>query len=193
MSQGPSAESWAARQRELRRAWLRGTGIAAVAILIGGLLAGGFVAARYEAQMGQVRREAFAFRERLQAEDSARRERASTDQRVVSLLADPATRVIALRAGTAGGTAQGRAVWNDAMGGQIWVSGLAPTPGGKVYLVWAVRAGKSSPAVSLSVDATGRGSAALPPLGGPVEAFVVTLEPTGGGATPTGPVVLSSR
>lgn len=189
MTGEPSRESWAARQRELRRAWLRGTVIAAAALAIGALLGGGFVAARYEAQMGQVRREAFRFRERLREAEVALRARASADQRVVELLRDPATRVIALRGVGPGATAQGRVVWSEPAGGHIFVSGLPPAPAGKAYAVWAVQGGKPRPAASLALDPTGRGSQPLPPLGA-VEAFVVTLEPAGGSVAPTGPVVL---
>jgi hypothetical protein len=187
MNREPSAQSWAARQRELRRAWLRGTAIAAAGVLVGGLLAGGFVAARYEAQMGQVRREAFAFRERLRTEEAARRERTSAGQRIVDMLSEPATRVIPLRG------AGGNAAWNEGAGGQIVVSGLPPAPAGQSYAVWAVRAGKSSIAAILAVDATGRGSQPLASTGTPVEGFLVTLEPTSVGPAPTGPAVLTSR
>ena len=192
MTEESSRESWAARQRELRRAWIRGSVIAAAAMAVGGLLAGGFVAARYEAQMGQVRREAFAFRERLREEEAARRARAAADQRVVELLGDPATRVIALRGVGPGAAAQGRVMWSEPAGGHIFVSGLPAPPDGKAYAVWAVQGGKPRLAASLAVDATGRGSQPLPPLGA-VEAFVVTLEPVGGSTAPTGPVVLTSR
>ena len=192
MTDDPSRELWAARQRELRRTWIRGTAIGGVAVAVGALLGGGFVAARYEAQMGQVRREAFAFRERLREEDAARRTRVSADQRVVELLRNPATRLITLRGAGPASTARGRVVWSEPAGGHILVSGLPPAPDGNTYVVWAVQGGKPRSASSLVADASGSGSQPLPPLGA-VEAFVVTLEPEGGSARPTGPVVLASR
>lgn len=192
MTEDPSRELWAARQRELRRAWIRGTAVGGVAMAVGALLGGGFVAARYEAQMGQVRREAFAFRERLREEDAARRARVSADQRVVELLRSPATRLITLRGAGPASSAQGRLVWSEPAGGHILVSGLPSAPDGNTYVVWAVQGGKPRTASSLTVDASGSGSQPLPPLG-TVEAFIVTLEPEGGSARPSGFVVLSSR
>jgi Anti-sigma-K factor rskA, C-terminal len=192
VAENPSRELWAERQRELRRAWIRGTVIAAVALVVGALLGSGFVAARYEAQMGQVRREAFAFRERLREEDAARRARMSADERVVELLRNPATRLITLRATGQASGASGRVVWSEPAGGHILLSGLSPAPEGQTYTVWAVQGGKPRLASSLSVDASGNGSQPLPPLGA-VETFVVTLEPSGGSAAPTGPVLLTSR
>lgn len=192
MTEDPARELWAARQRELRRAWVRGTAIGGVALVVGALLGGGFVASRYEAQMGQVRREAFAFRERLRQEDSTRRARVSADQRVVELLRNPATRLITLRGAGPASSAQGRVVWGEPTGGHILVSGLPPAPDGNTYVVWAVQGGKPRIASTLVVDASGSGSQPLPPLGA-VEAFLVTLEPEAGSARPTGSVVLSSR
>lgn len=192
MSENPSRELWAERQRELRRAWIRGTVIAAVALVVGALLGGGFVAARYEAQMGQVRRDAFAFRERLREEDAARRARVSADERAVELLRDPATRLITLRGAGAASSARGRVVWSEPAGGHILVSGLPPAPDDKTYVVWAIQGGKPRSASSLSVDASGNGSQSLPPLG-VVEAFLVTLEPAGGSPAPTSPAALASR
>lgn len=191
MSDEPIQRSAAAR--DLRRAWRRGTVIAAAAMLVGGLLAGGFVAARYEAQMGQVRRDALAFRERLRQEGGVLRERAASDERIVDLLRDPATRVIALRGAGPSPAAQGRVIWHDKAGGHIFVTGLPPAPAGKVYALWAIRAGRPSPAGVLPLDPAGQGSVSLAPREGPVEAFVVTLEPAPAGPEPTGPVVLASR
>jgi hypothetical protein len=192
MTEDLSRDLWAARQRELRRAWIRGTAIGGVAVVVGAFLGGGFVAARYEAQMGQVRREAFAFRERLREEDAARRARVSADQRVVELLRNPTTRLITLRgAGPASG-AQGRVVWSEPAGGHILVAGLPPAPDGNTYVVWVVQGGKPRNASLLSVDASGSGSQPLPPLGA-AEGFVVTFEPEATRAQPTGSVVLSSR
>jgi Anti-sigma-K factor rskA, C-terminal len=192
VAENPSRELWAERQRELRRAWIRGTVIAAVALVVGALLGGGFVAARYEAQMGQVRREAFAFKERLREEDAARRARVSADERAVELLREPATRLITLRGAGAASSARGRVVWSEPAGGHILVSGLPPAPDDMTYVVWAIQGGKPRTASTLNVDVSGNGSQPLPPLGA-VEAFLVTLEPASGSAAPTGPAALASR
>jgi hypothetical protein len=159
---------------------------------VGGFLAGGFVAARYEARLGQVRREAFAFREGLRQEEATLRERAAAYQRLVELLRDPATRVTTLRGAGPAATAHGRVVWHQAAGGHVVVAGLPPAPAGQAYALWGIRAGRPRAAAVIPVDARGQGSQPLGPLGA-VEAFVVTLEPAASGPVPLGPVVLSTR
>jgi hypothetical protein len=170
---------------ELRRTWLRWTVAAATAILTGGVLAGMFVAARYEARLGQVQREMSALREGFRREEF--------NQSVVDLLRDPATLVVVLRgAGPALG-AHGRVVWRDGAGGHVFLSKLPPAPKRMAYELWTIRGRRPRPAGRFQPDAEGRATARVPPVGGPVEAFMVTLEPVGGVPAPTGPVVLASR
>jgi hypothetical protein len=142
---------------------------------------GMFVAARYEARLGQLAREASALRHRLAATEN-----------MVALLRDPSTRVIALRGTGPSPDAIGRLVWNPAAGGQLLVSNLPPAPAGKAYELWTISGGQPSPAGVFQVDASGLASHAVAPSGRPVDVFAVTLEPAAGVAAPTGPIVLAS-
>ena len=76
------------------------------------------------------------------------------------------------------------------------VSGLAPLPSGRVYALWFV--GVSAPpasAATFTVDTDGRAWVVVSvPL--PLEetrAILVTEEPQGGSAGPTGPALLEAR
>jgi anti-sigma-K factor RskA len=72
------------------------------------------------------------------------------------------------------------------------VAKLPPAPEGKTYELWTITGGKPSPAGVFQVDAAGQASHKVPPGGGPVEVFAITLEPLGGVAAPTGSIVLAS-
>lgn len=177
---------------ELRRAWIRWTVAAAAAMLVGGFLAGGFVAARYEARLGQVAREMGELRERLRAEESTLRDRLAEYQGVVELLRDPATRVVVLRGAGPSPEAHGRVVWHETAGGHVVVAKLPPAPEGKAYEMWAIAGGRPRPAGMFQVDASGHAVHRVEPSGGPVDVFAVTLEPAAGPPAPTGPIVLVS-
>ncbi|MBI4594302.1 MAG: anti-sigma factor, partial [Candidatus Rokubacteria bacterium] len=169
-------------RRNLRRAWRRWSAATAAAMVVGGLLAGGWVAARYEARLGQAVRELSALRERVVAE-----------QAIVVLLRDPATQVVALRGLGPSPAARGRVIWHETAGGRLVVANLSPAPAGKIYEVWTIRGGAPGPAGVFQVDARGEAVHRIAPAGGPVDVFAVTLEPAGGGPAPTGPRVLASR
>jgi Tfp pilus assembly protein PilN len=171
----------AIERRRLQRLWLTGTLVAVTAMLVGGLLVGGWVAARYEARLGRAARELATLRERARAE-----------QELDELLRDPATRIVVLR-GVAAAEARGVVVWNDSHGGQLLASGLPRAPAGKVYALWIRRGGAARPAGVLPVDGRGDAVQRIARADGGVDGFTVTLEPASGAATPTGPTVLASR
>ncbi len=161
-------------------------------MLVGGFLAAGFVAARYEARLGHVVREVAALRERLLRDDAALRARMAEYQSIVELLRDPATRVVVLRGAGPSPEAHGRVVWHEAAGGHMVVAKLPPPPEGKTYEAWTIAGSRPSPAGVFDVDASGHAVHRLPPTGGPVDVFAITLEPSGGTQAPTGPIVLAS-
>jgi hypothetical protein len=146
--------------------------VTVVAVVAGAGLTAVYVATRYEARIGLMVRETLAQRDHTN-----------------DLLRDPATRLMDLRGRP---PASGRVVWNEARGGLLLVSGLAPAPVGKTYEAWTMAAGTARPAGVFDVDMRGRASHALAVTGGAVDAFTVTLEPDGGGRAPTGPTVLAS-
>jgi hypothetical protein len=174
-----------AQQRALRRRWLWGTFGAATALLAGALLGGWFVAIRYEARLGSLARELSAVRRLL-----AERDPGAAEPALGALLRHPATRVFALR-GTTGEVA-GRVVWRDGVGGWLFAGPLLPAPEGRVYALWALRAGRPYPGGPLALSPEGHVAQRVPVVPGPVEAFVVSVEPSAPGPEPAGPVSLSS-
>jgi len=178
--------------RALRRTWLRWSAVAAAAMVVGGFLAGSYVAARYEARLGQIARETSALRDQLRKQEAALRERVALEERMLALLRDPATRVVALRGAGPGREAHGRVVWHATAGGYLVVANLPPAPEGKAYELWTIAGGKPSPAGVFQVGASGEASHPVAPTGGPVDVFAVTIEPAGGVPAPTGPIVLAS-
>lgn len=94
--------------------------------------------------------------------------------------------------GRPGQTAQ--VLWSRTQGVAVAATGLPVPPAGKTYQVWLVTAGRATSAGLLSVDSTGRASAVFDAPAGlprPVIRSVITLEPDGGSASPTGPAVLA--
>jgi hypothetical protein len=179
------------REPAVRRSvWLPWALGMAAAVVAAVWLTAGFVASRYEARIGQMARETAGARERLAQQEAALR----AEIAVVELLRDPATKVVGLRGAGPSPEAEGRLVWHEARGGQLFVANLPPPPEGRAYELWTITAGTPRPAGVFQTDATGRGSHRVPaaPGAGPVDVFAVTLEPAGGVPQPTGPIVLAS-
>jgi anti-sigma-K factor RskA len=171
-----------------RRRWLPWTlGIVAAAVAAGAFSAA-YVAARYEARLGQMARETTAARERLARTETELREE-------LALLRDPTTRLVELRGLEAAPSAVARVVWTDKGGGLLLATGLPPLPPGKVYALWTL-AGDVPRAAGVFVPGEG-GRATLKvapePTGGPTRVLSVTLEPEGGVTVPTGAIVLAPR
>jgi anti-sigma-K factor RskA len=112
---------------------------------------------------------------------------------VLRVLGGPRTITAAL-APSEGVAGRGR-VMVDAISGEaaIVLAGLAPPGAGKVYELWAIRGSAApEPAGVFTVDAHGSAATAGGRIERPAEvtAFAVSIEPTGGSKTPTGPIVL---
>lgn len=91
--------------------------------------------------------------------------------------------------------ARGR-VLVDASSGEaaIFVSGLAPTGPGKTYELWSIRGNHPpEPAGVFAVGDTAAVAARVARIerAHEVTAFTVSIEPSGGSTTPTGPIVLA--
>jgi anti-sigma-K factor RskA len=175
------------RRRRLR--WALASAAAVVGV---SAFAAGLVASRYEARIGAMARETARIRADLRRQEAALRDRLAVSQGVIDLLLDPATRVVALRGTGPTPEAVGRLVWHGENGGYLFVANVSPTPPGKVLELWAISEGRPRPAGLFKVDASGRASQPVAPARFAVQTFAVTLEPEGGVATPTGPVVLAS-
>jgi hypothetical protein len=93
-----------------------------------------------------------------------------------------------------GGAGAGRVLVDTASGdAAIVVSGLVPAAEGKIYELWAIRGKKAPEPAGLIRIVDDRGGAVrLPIIARPSEvtAFAVSIEPRGGSAAPTGPIVL---
>ncbi|MBI4628388.1 MAG: anti-sigma factor [Candidatus Rokubacteria bacterium] len=167
---------------------------AAVAVIAVAAFTGGFVAARYEARLGQMARETIRIREQLQRDVAVLRDQIGVYRSAVELLRDPATQVVSLRGLGPSAAATGRVVWHAVAGGHLVVANLPRAPEGKAYELWTIGEGAPQPAGLFQVDAQGRGSRRVEPVAGgaPVKVFAVTLEPEGGVPAPTGPMVLAS-
>jgi len=83
--------------------------------------------------------------------------------------------------------------WNRAQQRAI-VNGyrLKPVPAGRAYQLWFIKDGRPVPSVTFKPSADGRAKVEqIPvPAGGAVSAAAVTVEPEGGSAQPTSPIVM---
>jgi len=86
----------------------------------------------------------------------------------------------------------GRAFWSRSAGLMFTAEGLPALPQGKVYQLWTIRGSVATGAGTFVPDAAGAASVtAIVAAGAEVpDAFGVTIEPAGGSATPTMPIVM---
>jgi anti-sigma-K factor RskA len=180
-------------ERRRRTGWWRWAVLAGAGLIIGAWLSAGYVAARYEARLGQMAREVAAVRTQLRRAEASLAARLDAYRGAVELLGDPGTRVIELRSRTAASAAEGRVIVHDTRGGHVFVTNLPPAPAGKTYALWAGDGATRRAAGIFQTDSAGRGHHAVAPLARPVTVLAITLEPAGGAPAPTGPEVLASR
>ncbi len=88
--------------------------------------------------------------------------------------------------------AAGRALWSQGAGLVFTAERLPALPAGRVYQLWAIAGTTPTGSGVFTPDAAGGASVTVPvPAGMPrPDAFGVTIEPAGGSATPTMPIVL---
>jgi len=88
--------------------------------------------------------------------------------------------------------AAGRAFWSRTAGLMFTADRLPPLPAGRVYQLWTITGTVATGAGTFTPDAQGAASVTAPVTAGVAvpDAFGVTIEPTGGSATPTMPIVL---
>ena len=171
-----------------RRRWLPWTiGIVAAAIAAGAFSAA-YVAARYEARLGQMARETSLAKERVARTEAALREE-------LDLLRDPTTRLVELRGQAAAPDAVARVLLTDKAGGLLLATKLPALPPGKVYALWTLAGDVPRAAGVFVPDDGGRATLKVAPeaTSAPGRVLSVTLEPEGGAPAPTGAVVLAPR
>ena len=156
-------------------------GIAAIAAIAVGLS----ISASYEKRLDALAREAVVLKAELERE-----------RRLLTMLSDPGTEIVALSGREPAPAARARMIWNAPVGGLLVAAGLPPAPAGKAYQLWAI-VGKNPPVSAgvFTVDAKGTGSLRVPPLigVGKVDVFAVTLEPAGGLPAPSGQMYLAGK
>ena len=86
----------------------------------------------------------------------------------------------------------GRAFWSRSAGLMFTAEGLPALPQGKVYQLWTIKGTVATGAGTFLPDAGGAASVttAVAATAEVPDAFGVTIEPTGGSATPTMPIVM---
>ena len=90
--------------------------------------------------------------------------------------------------------AAGWIVWSPAQQrGFLVVHYLPALPGGKTYQLWAMTGPQARSATVFQVDAVGHTALLVPVAVAHPDRFEITVEPAGGGAVPSGPVMLHGR
>jgi Anti-sigma-K factor rskA len=116
-------------------------------------------------------------------------------QRLANVLAASDVRVFPLLGLRTAAAANGRIFFSASRGVVASLSRLPPPATNQVYQVWLVTSGGSISLGFAAPDAQGRIDAAFDTpseLVGNVNGFMLSLEPTGGNAKPTGPIVIAS-
>jgi anti-sigma-K factor RskA len=114
---------------------------------------------------------------------------------LLALLTDPSAMHVTLVAAQSKPQPAAKAIYMPGNGALVFMaSNLAPLAPAKTYQLWLVpmRGDKLMPAGTFKPDSTGNAVVMMPPMSPGVEArtFAVTIEPEGGSATPTMPLVL---
>lgn len=190
-----SAGAAAARRAATRWRTL-GSLAAATTLVMGGLLAsvlrhGG---AR-ESELAQLRAANADLEARLDVQGKslvALREALESQAQVLRVLAGPRT-LVATLAPPGGQTASGRVVVDASTGeAALVVVGLDAPGEGKTYELWAIRGNRPpEPAGLFAGGGTAVAQMSRVPDPTSVTTFAVSIEPSGGSTSPTGPIVLA--
>ena len=137
-------------------------------------------------------REAGRMLQRVTAEATTSAARA---ERLANVLAAPDVQAFRMRGQRTAAAADGQMYSSASRGVALSGAKLPPLSASQTYQVWLVTTRGSIGLGFVAPDAQGRVSAAFdtpPHLPGSVTGFMLSLEPTGGNATPTGPIILAS-
>ena len=122
---------------------------------------------------------------------SLRRDRV-TLQHIMDVLKAPDTLRVGLKGQAGAPGAAGQAFWSRTAGLMFTADRLPALPAGRVYQLWTITGSIPTSAGTFEPDRSGSASvvASVPAGAPPPDAFGVTIEPAGGSATPTLPIVL---
>jgi hypothetical protein len=130
-----------------------------------------------------------ADRQIAEARETARRAEVTS-----TVLAAPDVLRLNLEGSDGTGRAAAQVLFSRSAGLVVSASHLAALASGTAYQVWLIGSGGPAGVGFLAPDASGRAVLAndsVPDVPRPVTGVMVTIEPTGGSATPTGPIVLT--
>jgi anti-sigma-K factor RskA len=172
------------KQRRTNPALIWGGWLAAAACLL-------YAVQIRESNQGMRRQLRVETAEIVQSSESSARAR-----QVLDLLSSPQAQRVTLVAAHSTPVPTGHAVYLPNRGALVFTaSNLAPLPANKTYELWVIPANGTAPvpAGTFQPDARGMASVLLPklPRGIQAKAFGVTMENSGGAATPTLPILLA--
>jgi anti-sigma-K factor RskA len=115
--------------------------------------------------------------------------------RVMNVLKAPDMLTVDLKGQSTMPDAAGRAFWSRTAGLMFTADRLPALPAGKVYELWTITGTAATGAGTFTPDGQGGASVSAVVAAGAQkpDAFGVTIEPTGGSATPTMPIVMVGK
>ena len=134
--------------------------------------------------------------EALRADATSNQATFKEARHLLALLTDPGAQHVTLVGAPAKPQPEGKAIYMPHNGALVFMaSNLAPLPPQKTYELWLMpmHGEKPMPAGMFKPDPKGNAMVMMPPMSPGVEArmFAVTIEPEGGSAAPTMPMVLA--
>lgn len=176
-----------------RRRWLRPAASAAAAAALA--LVAWQAAGTLERERGRRHQAELALARAEGAAQAAERERDHLIE-LVDTVAAPSARTVVLAGAEAVPGAKGRA-FVEPVGQRIvlLVHDLPPPPPGRTYQLWTIEAGVPASAGTFATSGAGlaRHATATPARLGEAIVLAVTVEPAGGVAQPSGPLVMAQR
>jgi hypothetical protein len=142
-----------------------------------------------------VERESRENRETVQRLTAEALSSATHAERLANVLAASDVRAYPLRGQRAAAAADGQVFFSASQGIALTASRLPPASSNQIYQVWMMTTRGPVSLGFAPADGQGRVTSSFevpPDLSGTVVGFMVTVEPTGGNAKPTGPIVLAS-
>jgi len=134
--------------------------------------------------------------EALRADAASNQATFEEAKHLLALLTDPSAMHVTLVAAQSKPQPAGKAIYMPGNGALVFMaSNLAPLRPAKTYELWLMpmHGEKPVPAATFKPDPHGNAMVMMPPMTAGIEArtFAVTIEPEGGSATPTMPMVLA--
>jgi len=113
-------------------------------------------------------------------------------RKIVGVIQSPDLLSVVVKGQDTAANASGRALWSRSSGLVFSAQRLPPLPAGRVYQLWTITGKTATSAGLMTPDTNGTAFVTMPvsPDAPRPDAFGVTIEPAGGSATPTMPIVM---